>query len=123
MDSNANASQKYWIIAVILLMLVPFGLLGSYALYNHYKKDPQVASKAAISTLTPAQEVHGVIRQITTCLTDEKAMVGKPLKHIDNVSTQTEKGGYLIASLDGISYFNASGDYMRRALHCQKSVK
>ena len=108
-----SVQEKRVHVAMFILFMSIVGFLA----YMWWSKPPQaVVSK---QSLTPIQEVSVVNRQITACLTDPNVPEGEALKPIWSVSPRTEKGGYFIPSFDGNSYFNTSGAYLKRLLHCQ----
>lgn len=113
-----SAQEKKAHIAVFALLICITGFLG----YVWWSKPLQIAAPKPVA-LTPIQEASSVIRQTTSCLIDPKVQVGKPFKHISDVDTQTEQGGYFYASLTDVRFFNAHSEYRDRVIHCQKSVK
>jgi hypothetical protein len=80
-------------------------------------------TEAPRPTLTPTQEASGVMKQITSCLVDPTGPVGKPFKHIDGADLRDHGSAYFYASPTEIRFANASGEYLRRLLHCQISAK
>ncbi|MBM3261668.1 hypothetical protein FJY93_04610 [Candidatus Kaiserbacteria bacterium] len=112
------ASEKRAHVAVLMLLMSLIGFLG----YMWWSGPPQASAPQPIA-LTSMQETDNVIRKVISCLTDPNMPVGMPFKDISEVNARIEQGGYFIDLMDGIRYFRASGGYMRRAIHCQKSVK